>query len=217
LRRRRGLLRGGQNVSRSFVAHNQRERILDAVANLSVAKGFGKLTVEDIAEEAAVSLAAFYEHFGGKEEAFLVAYEVGHAKGLALVEREYAAQSDWPSAVRVGIETLFEFLASEPAFSRLALIEALCATSRSAERSYLGVGAFADLLVPGVEALPGGARLPATTIEAITGGIFELCLQYCAEGRIAELPRLGPSATYFALAPFLGGEQAAQIALAGGA
>ena len=40
LQRRRGLPRGNQNVSRSFVVHSQRERILDAVANLTAADGY---------------------------------------------------------------------------------------------------------------------------------------------------------------------------------
>ena len=81
--RRRGLARGRQrSVSRSLVVHNQRERILDAVANIVAKDGYAALTVEGIAERAAVSLQAFYEHFSDKEDAFLVAYELGHAKGL---------------------------------------------------------------------------------------------------------------------------------------
>lgn len=50
------------------------------------------------------------------------------------------------------------------------------------------------------------------TIEAIAGGIFELCLHYALQGRIRELPELTASATYIALAPFLGPEEAARIA-----
>ena len=86
---RRGLPRGEGNVSRSFVVHNQRERILDALANLAAAKGFGATTIPEIVQEAAVSVQAFYEHFSGKEDAFLVAYEFGHRKALAIVERAY--------------------------------------------------------------------------------------------------------------------------------
>src|SRR6185437_13877783 len=75
---RRGLPRGDQNVSRSFVVQSQRARILDAVTNLTAQDGYASLKVEEIAERAAVSLVAFYEHFADKEDAFLVAYEVGH-------------------------------------------------------------------------------------------------------------------------------------------
>jgi AcrR family transcriptional regulator len=209
---RRGLARGNQNVSPSFVVHNQRERILDAVANLTAAKGYAALGVNDIAAEAAVSLKAFYEHFADKEDAFLVAYELGHSKGLALVERAYAAQPDWRTAVHAGIAALLHFLASEPAFAHLALIDALTATARTAEQSRAGVSEFARMLLPGLEEAPDHARRPAVVIQAIAGGIFELCLHWAVEGRIHDLPELTSEATYIALAPFIGAEEASRVA-----
>jgi AcrR family transcriptional regulator len=208
---RRGLARGDQNISKSYVVQNQRARILDAATNLTARDGYASLKVEEIAEQAAVSLVAFYEHFADKEDAFLVAYEVGFGKALAVVERAFAAKSDWRQAVRAGIDALFGFLASEPAFAQIALIDALIVTPHTAERSTESVSAFARLLVPESEQI-GGVVPRAITIEAIAGGLFDLCLQYALAGKIGELPELIPSATYIALAPFLGGEQAAQIA-----
>jgi hypothetical protein len=49
-------------------------------------------------------------------------------------------------------------------------------------------------------------------IEAIAGGIFELCLRQALQGRIQELPGQTVAATYIALAPFLGAAQAARVA-----
>jgi AcrR family transcriptional regulator len=214
---RRGLARGKHgNVSRSLVVHSQRERILDAVASLVAQDGYSALTVEGIAERAAVSLHAFYEHFTGKEDAFFVAYELGHAKGLAIVERAYAAQSDWRLGVREGISALLDFLASEPAFAHLALVDALTATRHTAERATDGVAAYAELLIPGTEQATDLALSPAVTIEAIAGGLFELCLTYALLGRTESLPELLPRATYFALAPFIGPEQAGLVATATG-
>jgi AcrR family transcriptional regulator len=208
---RRGLPRGDQNVSRSFVVQSQRERILDAVTNLTARDGYAALRVEGIAEEAAVSLVAFYEHFADKEDAFLVAFEVGQGKALAIVESAFVAQSDWRLAVRAGIAALFDFLASEPSFAHLALLDALIATEHTAQRSRAGVDAFAQMLAPGM-AQTGGEPPPPVTIEAIAGGLFEVCLHYALAGRIGDLPEAIASATYIALAPFLGGEEAARIA-----
>ena len=213
--RRRGLARGKQaSVSRSLVVHSQRERILDAVANIVAEAGYVSLTVEGIAERAAVSLQAFYEHFKGKEDAFLVTYEVGHAKGLSIVERAFATQSDWRLGVRDGISALFDFLASEPAFAHLALVDALTATRRTAERATDGVAAYAEMLIPGAEEATDLALPAAVTIEAIAGGVFELCLTYALQGQIEALSELLPRATYFTLAPFIGPEQAGSIATA---
>jgi AcrR family transcriptional regulator len=209
---RRGLPRGDQNVSRSFVVHNQRERILDAVANLIASEGYAELKVEAIAAQAAVSLNAFYEHFEGKEDAFLVAFEVGHVKGLAAVERAYASQRDWRFGVRAGLGALFEFFATEPSFAHIGLIDALVATPRTAERSLASVRAFAQVVASGETRAAGqGPPLPVA-VEAIAGGLFDLCLQYALQGRIHELPELTASATYIALAPFLGGEEAGRVA-----
>jgi AcrR family transcriptional regulator len=208
---RRGL-RGEHIGSHSFVVHSQRERILDAVATLSASKGYSAVTVKDISEVAAVSLDAFYEHFEGKEDAFLVAYEIGHGKARAAVEYAYDAAGDWRLAVRAAIGALFRFLAAEPAFAHLSLVDARVATSRAADRAIKGMGTYAQLLVPRLEDMPASRRPPDVVIEAIAGGIFELCVSYTMQGRTQELPQLITQATYFALAPFIGPGEAARVA-----
>jgi len=210
---RRGLPRGDQNVSHSFVVHNQRERILDTVANLVAANGYSGVTVEDITKGAAISQTAFYEHFEDKEDAFLVTYEVGHVKCLGAVERAYLAEDTWQQGVRAGIAALLEFLASEPAFARLALIDTLTASRRSAKRSDAGMTSFARMLAPADDAGAEHVGASPVTVEAIAAGIFELCLDHALRDRIEDLPELTGFATYFALAPFIGDEEAARVAV----
>jgi len=205
--------RSPHGASRSFVVHNQRERILDAVTNLTAANGYGGLTVEDIASEAAISLQAFYEHFESKEDAFLVAYELGHAKGLDIVERAFASAPDWRSGVRDGLSNLTEYLASEPSFARLALMGTSIATPRAIKLSDRGLSAYAQLLAPGLEEVSKNKRPPAIVIDAIAGGLQEIFLHHAVHGRLSELPELAPDATYIALAPFIGAQEAARVAL----
>jgi AcrR family transcriptional regulator len=200
---RRGLPRGEGNVSRSFVVHNQRERILDALANLSAAKGYGATTIPEIVQEAAVSVQAFYEHFSGKEDAFLVAYELGHRKALAIVERAYESSEDWPAAVRGGIAALLEFLASEPAYAHLALIDALTASPKAATIAYQAMSGYAAMLEPGLELGTDGQPPATIAVEATTGALFELCFVYVAGERARELPGLTDIAEYVALQPFV--------------
>jgi AcrR family transcriptional regulator len=201
---RRGLPRGDSNVSRSFVVHNQRERIIDALANLSAAKGYEATTIPQIVQEAAVSVQAFYEHFSGKEDVFLVAYEIGHRKGLAIVERAYEAQEDWSSAVEAGIEALLGFLASESSYAHLALVDALTASPKASEIADAGLKGYTSLLQPGLEASRNGNGhgLAPIAIEATASTLVELCFVYTATERARELPSLNRFATDVALRPF---------------
>ncbi len=210
--RRRRLPRGENGMPRSFVVHSQRERILDAVTNLTARGGYAALTVEGIAAEAAVSLQAFYEHFSDKEDAFLVAYEIGQDKALALVEHAYDAQPDRRYGVRAGMSALFGFLAGEPTFAHMAMIDVLAATERTSSRAFKGAAPYAQMLRPGPEHAQHGRRPPEVTIHAIAGGLFELMLHHALQRRVHELPVMVPRATYFALAPFIGAGAAGEVA-----
>ncbi|HXA55185.1 MAG TPA: TetR/AcrR family transcriptional regulator [Solirubrobacteraceae bacterium] len=212
--RRRKLPRGENGMPRSFVVHSQRERILDAVTTLTASRGYAALTVEGIAAEASVSLQAFYEHFGDKEEAFLVAYEIGHDKALALVERAYDAELDWRYGVRAGITALFNFLAGEPAFAHMAMIDVMAASDRTSSRALKGAAPFGQMLAPGLARGDNGTRPPEVMVHAIAGGLFELMLHHALQSRIHELPVIAPRATYFALAPFIGADAAGEVATA---
>ena len=197
---RRGLPRGESAVSRSFVVHNQRERLLDAVANLSAAKGYGAVTIPEIVHEAAVSVEAFYEHFSGREDALLVAYELGRRKTLAVVEGAFLAEDSWVEGVRAGIGALFAFLGSEPSFAHLALIDVPAAGGKPAAQTRRG--ALVELLQAGIGQDPRARDIPEVAIEASAGAVSELCYVYAAAGRTRELPSLIELASQLALAPF---------------
>lgn len=204
----KGLPRGEHNLPRGFVAHNQRERIFDAIAKRTAADGYRDLGLEDIAAEAAVSLQTFYQHFENKEEAFLATYEVGHAKTIAAVRSSLDLRRDWTANVKLGVRALLEFLASEPAFAHLACVDILIAYPHVASRLDEANWSFAELLDLRVGAA-APSRMPSTVVgEAIVGGIFELVHDYILQGRTASLPELTEHATYIALAPLIGADAA---------
>ena len=68
---------------RSRAELTQRERIVRAVGRLVVEKGFETLSIPAISATAGTSNQTFYEHFGNKREAFLAAFDVSAAEGLA--------------------------------------------------------------------------------------------------------------------------------------
>src|SRR5258708_16794739 len=73
-RRLHQLPSGRHGLSRSFVAANQSERILSAVAQAAAELGYAEMSVEAIIARAGVSRRTFYEHFRNMENAFRAAY-----------------------------------------------------------------------------------------------------------------------------------------------
>ncbi|HEY8304888.1 MAG TPA: TetR/AcrR family transcriptional regulator [Solirubrobacteraceae bacterium] len=197
--------------SRGFMSHLNRERILDAVAQLTAANGYTALTAQGIAEHADLSERAFLAHFKNKDDAFVAAVELGHAKGQAIVDRARASESDWRTGVRYAIEALLDFFASEPCFTRLAFVDAPLAGPAMARRVHEHAAAYARLLLDGA---PQRRRPPRIAPEAATQGLFEIAFHHAARRKVAELPGVAHEACYLALAPFVGVSEAAQTAVA---
>ncbi len=194
--------------SKSFVHHTNRERILDAVAQLTSEHGYEELTAVGIAERADISERAFLAHFKNKDDAFRGAVEVGHIKAQAIVERARAGAPNWRVGVRNAIGALLEFLASEPYFTRLAFVDAPLAGPKMAKRAHEQAGAYARLMLDGA---PQRRRPPEIAPEATIQGVFELAFQLAAKGETADLGGLSREATYLALAPFVGVTDAAEL------
>jgi AcrR family transcriptional regulator len=204
----RGLPRGEHNLPRGFVIYNQRERIFDAIANLTAARGYAALSLDEIAAEAAVSLQTFYTHFANKEEAFLATYEVGHAKAMAYITQTLAGQSEWIEALRAGAKALLEFLASEPSYAHLACVDILIAYPHVADRLDAANAFYTQLLILRIgENAPSPPARPIVG-EAIVGGVFELLHDYILRGDTRELGELAEHIMYIALTPLLGSERA---------
>jgi AcrR family transcriptional regulator len=205
----RGLPRGEHSLPRGFVAHNQRERIFDAVANLTAAKGYPALSLEEIVAEAAISLQTFYEHFDNKEEAFLATFEMGHSKATSAINRSLNLRLSWAVNVRRGLTALLEFLASEPSIARLACVDILIAYPHMTGRVNEANFSYIELLDIGPE--DTYPNMPAPVMrEASVGGIFELLHDYILHGRTQRVGELIDYVMYIALTPFAGAEIAAQ-------
>jgi AcrR family transcriptional regulator len=204
----RGLPRGEHNLPRGFVTHNQRERIFDAIANLTAARGYPALGLDEIATEAAVSLQTFYAHFAGKEEAFVATYETGHARAMAVVNQTLARQTSWIGAVRAGAAALLELLACEPSYAHLACVDVMIAYPHMAQRVQQANDFYAGLLDLRT-ARDAPSLLPSPVVgEAIVGGVFELLHDYVLRGQSRRLPELADHVVYIALAPFMGARAA---------
>lgn len=203
---------GRHKLSREFVVSSQRDRMLDAMAEACAEKGYGQVSVADVVSRASVSRATFYEMFGGKEDCFLAAYDAILGNFMGSVVAAYQSEESWPDQVRAGIGEILTFMAAEPAFARMCMVEVLAAGPLALERYLAAARLFASLLDEGRTYAPERANLPSSLPRAVVGGGELAIRDAIISGRTERLPELLPDLLYAALAPFLGRDQALEAA-----
>jgi AcrR family transcriptional regulator len=148
-----------------------------------------------------VTRPAFYEHFDGKEAAFLAAYTHGTDLLLDVLEQAYReGAARWRDAAWRNLEILLEVLGGAPAFATMAIVE-IEAVGPAAR------GARAELLRRFRQFFAGAPDLPpvmdrTALIDTVIGGVYAAIYQSVARSGAAELPGLLPVLGYFVLAPF---------------
>jgi AcrR family transcriptional regulator len=203
----RAIKRGPRRVPREEIAAAQRDRLYDALVRTVAEHGYADASVSDICRAAGVTRPAFYEHFSGKQAAFLAAYEHGTGVMFRMMRQAYEAEREWSRATRAGLKVLLEVLASVPAFAVMAVVEveAVGPAGRLARADLLGRFAEFFAAAPG---LPPGIDRDGF-IEAVVGGVNTAVYGQIAAGRVAELPALLPMLAHFVIAPFAGSAAAA--------
>lgn len=192
---------------------NPAERILTAATETIAERGYAAATVREISTRASASFSTFYKYFDGKEDVFVAALDAGQAQLFAVTLPAYRREKEWPAAVRASFEAMTDFLAANPSFARLALVEIFSGTTRALERRDHTIEGLVGFLNPGYERSP---KTPAIAAEAIGGAVYELLYRRVRGGGTESLPQLAPLMTYVALAPFLGAEAACAVANGGG-
>jgi len=210
--------RGRHRLPRTFVIANQRDRILDAIAHEVAELGYVNVTVADARRRAGVSSKTFYELFTDKADCFLAAYDAAIAllrERVGTVFEEMPNPS--PERTRAVLARVLELFAAEPDFARMCIVEPAAAGPEAMRRYVEVVEGFVPMLDQ-IEtyqaAAPRGGTTPdLLTRQALIGGIVWVIYRQIVAGETEELPELVPELTRYLLAPFLGEQHAAAVAL----
>jgi len=202
------LPRGRHGLPPGAVARNQRWRILQATAAVTMEKGYANTTVADIVAAAGVAKEAFYRHFSDREEAFLEAQDHPSRQILDALVQAYFSAEEWPERVWRALGTLLEMIVANPVIAHLRLVECYTAGPAAIHRAEEATRQFTIFLEEGYRQRPEARELPRLWSQLIAGGIAEIVQHDVATGGTAELPRLLPRLAYIATAPFLGPEAA---------
>jgi AcrR family transcriptional regulator len=211
------LPRGRHGLSPDFVARNQRERLIAGLTQALYEAGYQKTTVSLIGKRAAVSKSDFYKHFQSKDECFIAAYDaaIERIREQVVVACEEATGQGWAWRVRGAIDALLRLLTAEPALASIALVEGLRAGRGVYDRYQVALESFVGYLRQDAPPALAGGEVPEATDEAVVGGIASLLGRRVLAGEADRLSELFPEILEFALAAYLGEEEARRIVSSG--
>jgi AcrR family transcriptional regulator len=210
--------KGRHQLPRAFVIANQRDRILDAMAHEVARRGYHTVTVADVCKSAGVSSKTFYELFEDKIECFLAAYD---AAIELLRERVGAVFEEMPNPsperTRAVLAKVLELFAAEPDFARMCVVEPASAGPEAMRRYVEVIEGFVPMLdrIESYEAAQrhSSAKPDLVTRQALIGGVLWVIYRQIVAGKTEELADLLPQLTRYMLAPFIGDQRAAAVAL----
>jgi AcrR family transcriptional regulator len=199
---------GNHGLPADLIARNQRTRMIQAIAELAITKGYANTQVKDIVAHARVAKPVFYQHFQDKQHAFLEAQNHPTQHILDTCATAYFSADEWPERLWRCLQTLLRLISENPAISHLRLVECYAAGPVAIRRAEEITRSFTIFLAEGYRYRTQAASLPRLASEAIAGAIFEIVQRHVEQGEFATLPSHLPQLTYIALAPFAGAEKA---------
>jgi AcrR family transcriptional regulator len=202
---------GRHGLPRTYVAENQRERLLNGVVEAVAEHGYESTTIGQITAAAKISRRTFYEYFEGKEDCFLAAYEMIDAHVRDSILSAPGAQEPWPDRIRARLATLLDVLSRDSSVARIYLVEPLAAGGDVAARYRDAMQLLAETLRPEPEP---SARDVEVRDQALIGGVVTLVVRRLNAGAASRLPELLPDLVELVLAPYLGREEAQGLARA---
>jgi AcrR family transcriptional regulator len=205
------LPRGRGALPRGKVASEQRQRILAAVAQLSRERGYREMTVAEIVAAASVSREVFYEQFHSKEDAFLAALNMALQGGMSGTAGKFFGGPTWPDRVWGGLRAMLRYMASNPDFVWVSIVDAYSAGHAAVARAFDNRMTYTLFLEDGYRQRPEAEGLPRLCSEAIGGAIFELVRRQAIHGRTPQMLELLPQAAFVAMAPFTGAVEALEL------
>lgn len=168
----------------------QRDRILQAITELTAQHGYQSVSIAQVSSRARVSSATFYELFDGKEECLLAAYRDTAERLIERIRAQSGAQADWRGLARTALGSLLEALREDPEAGRMLFIEAAAGGPLIAAERRRVLGEFDRFAQGFLDGLPAeGERLdvPPTALVGALRSIISRRLRTNAEDELTSV------------------------------
>ena len=170
--------------------------------------GYRGASVEQVAEEAGVSLPAFHRHFDGKDDCFLAAYDMLIERLFAEVHAGCDEELQWQERVERGLATIVERFAADAGLARTAVVEVAAVGAEARQLHWNALLRFGEYLEDGRELARGG-ELPHNVAVMSAGAVSGVIFEELLAGRAKQLPALLPDLLFAVLVPYVGPRAAA--------
>jgi AcrR family transcriptional regulator len=201
----RQLPSGRHGLPRKYVVENQRERIFAAVMQAVSASSYAETTVGDIITGARLSRRTFYEHFDGKEDCFIAAYDAAIEAAVHTTRELTAGDETFAVKIRLVLQRLVENVIAAPALAHSCMVEVVAAGPWALQRRDEAMRTFAALLREfGQPETAAGVTVPPLAAELVVGGLHEMVSARLVQGRADALAEELDQMVYCALVPFCG-------------
>jgi AcrR family transcriptional regulator len=197
---------GRPRISEADVAHNQRQRIMLAAAELAVRQGYAATTIAEIAAAAQLERSVFYARFPDKQSAYLAIHDLTFQQLLAVGSSGYFRATTWPEQIWQGLCASTQWLAENPLLAHTTFVESHAIGGAAMTRVEDYVRMFGMFLAEGGRY--SGREVAACAVELVADCVVELAYLLCREGRVQECPRFDYLAAYVELGGWLGAEGA---------
>lgn len=192
-------------------AASERERIREALVDLSFEHDFRNVTLPMLLERAGLEDSSFHRHHGDLEQCFYEFYaeQLGEFRRRAARARE--GLTSWRDRVRVTGYALYRFVAADERLRKLTTVDVRSAGERVGLLFGEAITELTDLIDEG-RLEPGVPdSLTRATAEQVAGGIFnQLYAAGARPGPMAPEAEIVPKLMYGVVLPYLGVEAAAE-------
>jgi AcrR family transcriptional regulator len=181
-----------------------RQRLLQAVLEVSGELGYEQVAVRHVIERAKASRATFYKYFGGMQDCFTEAHRDASEWLFQRLIGAGRRQPSWREGLRAALAELLELCANQPAIAKALFVEVHAAGEQALAQR-------ADLMERLSRALDGARREipsrqapPPVTATFIVGAIDTLVCAKLMDGEAKRAPELLPGLLYFVVGQYFG-------------
>jgi AcrR family transcriptional regulator len=174
-------------TQRQIVKLTQRQRLIQAMIELSAKSGYQEVSIADLSAGAGVSPVTFYEKFGDKEEVLVAAYRTC-AEGIVGPMRSALLDGEISDIPRVALGAMLEAIAADPEAARIVFVEALGGGGRMLEERTQAFGRFERRVQEYMERVPRDSMTLDIPVSAVAGALRHIVSRHLRTDAEDQLP-----------------------------